>query len=551
MKKFDYIIIGAGSAGCVLANRLSADGKHQVLVLEAGGPDTNFNIHIPGAYTKVHKSKDDWGFWTEPQENVLNRKIYLPRGKTLGGCSSTNAMAYVRGNRADYDEWAALGNKGWSYEEILPYFKRSEHHEQADKMDAGYHGRKGELNVTLPTKFKTPFVDAFVESCTKVGIPANADYNGAQQAGAGVTQNTIKNGKRCSGAVAFLKPALNRSNLTAITKAHVSKIVLEGTKAIAVEYSKSGKKYTVQANKEIILSAGAFQSPQILMLSGIGDKETLKSHDIKCVKELKGVGQNLQDHLFCGVGCSANIQAGVNHYLPIFQQIKAAWNYFVNKKGVFTAGPLEGMAFFDVYQKGGPVNFQWHFAPMWAGSDYDYDMYDINTLPNVDGFTILPTLLHPKSRGYVTLRSKDPFATPIIQPNFLQDPEDLNQLLLGTKLALQIFEQAPFKKYIKAYGPPVDRQSNKSIIEHIKKVVETVYHPVGTCKMGSDEMAVVNDELTVHGLENLRVVDASIMPKIVSGNTNAPVFMIAEKAADMILEKNITGATLKKQLKTS
>jgi len=537
MKNYDYIIIGAGSAGCVLANRLSKNGKYQVLLLEAGGPDTNFNIHIPGAYTKVHKSKDDWGFWTEPQENILNRKIYLPRGKTLGGCSSTNAMAYVRGNRADYDGWAAMGNKGWSFEEVLPYFKRSEHHEQATEMDEGYHGAEGELNVTLPTKFKTPFVDAFVESCTKIGIPANSDYNGAQQAGAGVTQNTIKDGKRCSGAVAFLKPVLNRPNLQAITHAHVTKIILEGTKAVAVEYVKGKKKYQVQANKEIILSAGAFQSPQILMLSGIGESEELKSSGIECLHELKGVGKNLQDHLFCGISGVANVQAGVNHYLTILQQLKAAWNYFINKKGVFTAGPLEGMAFFDVYQKGGPVNFQWHFAPMWAGPDYDYDMYDYKTLPKVDGFTILPTLLHPKSRGTVTLRSNDPMITPVIQPNFFQEKEDLNQMVLGTKLAIQMLEQAPFQKYLKAYGPPADRQSDASIIEHIKKTVETVYHPVGTCKMGSDIMAVLDNELKVHGIENLRVVDASIMPEIVSGNTNAPVFMIAEKAADMILGK--------------
>ncbi|MEM1122975.1 MAG: GMC family oxidoreductase N-terminal domain-containing protein [Bacteroidota bacterium] len=539
MKNYDYIIIGAGSAGCVLANRLSEDANNSVLVLEAGGPDTNPNIHIPGAYVKVHKSKDDWGFWTEPQENVNNRKIYLPRGKTLGGCSSTNAMAYVRGNRADYDGWAAMGNKGWSYDEILPYFKRSEHHEHADEMDEGYHGTDGGLNVSLPSGFKTPFADAFIESCVEVGIPANKDYNGAQQEGAGLTQCTIKNGKRCSGAVAFLKPALKRPNLQAITKAHVTRIIFEGKKAIGVEYRKGRKKYTVNVNKEVVLSAGAFQSPQILMLSGVGEASALQSKGIKCVHDLKGVGQNLQDHLFCGISCAANVQAGVNHYLPLIQQAKAAWNYFVHRKGAFTAGPLEGMAFSDVYQQGGPVNFQWHFAPIWTGPTYDYDMYDLNTFSKVDGFTILPTLLHPKSRGKVTLRSSDPMATPVIQPNFFQEKEDLNQMLLGTKLAMRMLEQGPFKKYVKAYGPPADRDSDAGLIEHIKKTVETVYHPVGTCKMGHDDMAVVDDELRVHGMENLRVVDASIMPKIVSGNTNAPVFMIAEKASDMILGKEV------------
>ena len=533
--KYDYIIIGAGSAGCVLANRLTKNKNHTVLLLEAGGPDNNINLHIPGAYLKIHKSPQDWGFWSEKQTNVLDRKIYLPRGKTLGGSSSTNAMAYVRGNSDDYDNWAKLGNVGWSYKDVLPYFKKSENHQQIESLDPNYHGNSGELNVTLPLKFKTPYVDSFISACENIGIPKNDDYNGKDQKGVGCVHSTIKNGKRHSGASAFLKPIMKRSNLSVITNALVSKIILDDNKAKGVEFIKNSKNTEVFVNKEIILSAGSFQSPQILMLSGIGDLKELKKIGVNCKHNLLGVGKNLQDHVFYPICAKTNTNQGINHYISPFNQIKAGLNYYLKNKGVFCTGPLEGLAFFDIDQKNDKVNFQLHFSPISIRNTYGYDAYDIYDYPRDDGFTILPTLLHPKSRGNVSLSSSNPKDPPKIQPNFLSEQDDIDNLVKGGELVFKLMNEKPLFKHIKSFGLPIERKSKDALVEHIKKTLETVYHPVGTCKMGNDKMSVVDSSLIVHGVKNLRVVDASIMPKIISGNTNACVYMIAEKASQMIL----------------
>lgn len=534
--RYDFIIIGAGSAGCVLANRLSENPNHKVLLLEAGGPDKKMEIHIPAGYAKLHRSNVDWGFSTEPQKHVLDRKIYLPRGKVLGGSSSTNAMAYVRGNKEDYNDWARFGNKGWGYEDVLPFFKKTEKNEQITNE---FHGNDGLLNVAYAQGFETPFSDAFVQACGQCGIPENNDYNGKKQEGAGRFQFTIKDVKRHSAADAFLKPIIYRKNLTVITNATAKQILIENDKAVGVEYY-SGKTTTEKAfaNKEVILSAGAFASPQLLMLSGIGDADELKKHDIVCKKNIIGVGKNLQDHLFSGVSCLSNQQLGQNHHLKPLNQLKGLLQYIFTKKGVFTISPLESFVFGMTDDSPERVNYQFHFASLQLGDGYDYDFYDIKTFPFNDGFTILPTLLRPKSRGYITLGSNNAFDAPIIQPNFLEAEQDQITLLKAAKKAMEVMQAPAFDAYRKEMITPPDRRSDDAIMLHLKKQLETVYHPVGTCKMGNDEMAVVDDQLRVRGIEGLRVIDASIMPTIVSGNTNAPTYMIAEKGAEMILKNN-------------
>ncbi|MCB9082366.1 MAG: GMC family oxidoreductase N-terminal domain-containing protein [Lewinellaceae bacterium] len=532
---YDYIIIGAGSAGCILANRLSADSHNKVLLIEAGGPDKKMEIHIPAGYAKLHRSEVDWGFATEPQEHVLNRRIYLPRGKTLGGCSSTNAMAYVRGNAEDYNDWAALGNTGWGYTDVLPYFIKSEHNEDIHNT---FHGTNGELNVTFPKRFQTPYAQAFVDACRASGFPANDDYNGARQEGAGLFQFTIKDGKRHSAAAAFLHPVKQRSNLTILTQTHTTRIILDNGRAVGVEViTPKGTKEIINAGQEVILSAGAFASPQLLMLSGIGNPTELQKLGIAVQHALPGVGKNLQDHLFFAVSALTTTQQGQNHHIKPLQQVLDLIQYLFTKRGALTISPLEAVAFGSTSLSPGRVDLQLHFASLQIGADYSVDLYDLNTFPYNDGVSILPTLLKPKSRGYVSLGSSDPLAAPIIQPNFLAEEADRQVLIEGAKLALKILQAPAFRTHIKQIITPPDATTDEGIFLHIQKQLETVYHPVGTCKMGQDDQAVVDKQLRVRGVQGLRVIDASIMPTIVSGNTNAPVYMIAEKGADMILQK--------------
>lgn len=529
---YDYIIIGAGSAGCVLANRLTENPENKVLLIEAGGADSKMEIHIPGAYFKLHRTEVDWQFWGESQPHLNQRKLYIPRGKTLGGSSSTNAMAYVRGNKADFDEWAALGNNGWSYDEVLPYFKKSECNQD---IQSDYHGNNGLLNITYANE-SSPFAHAFVNACSEIGIEKNGDYNGAQQEGAHLLQYTIKNNKRQSTAVAFLKPAMKRKNLTVKTNTLVKRVIIENGRATGVEVSTS---YTnserINCHKEVIVAAGAIQSPQILMLSGIGDPAELKRVGIDALIPLPGVGKNLQDHFFTGVSAYTNIESG-NAVLKPWKMAKAILQHFFLKSGPMANSPVEANAFVKSSPLLTKPDIQFHFVPLGMEDNDTTDIYDVKTYSKKDGIGVLAILLRPESRGAISLKSGNPKDPPQINHQALSMEKDIEKLLLALKQSIQIITAPALAIYTDGLiNFPINYESDESLILHIRKTLETLYHPVGTCKMGIDSMAVTDANLKVHKVKGLRVVDASIMPNIVSGNTNAATIMIAEKAADMIL----------------
>lgn len=526
---YDYIIVGAGSAGCVLANRLSEDPSCKVLLLEAGGKN-RFHTTIPGAYAMLHRSPIDWAFWTEPQPHVDDRKLFVPRGKVLGGSSTTNAMAYVRGNALDYDEWSTLGNEGWSYNEVLPYFRKSEHYEEPASP---FHGKQGPLYTSL-AKHPSPMSSAFLKACAENGIPYNEDYNGETQWGAGMLQYTIKNNRRQSTATAFLDPVNHRGNLTIRTYAPVNKIILTEGRAAGVEIATSRRKSEhVFCSKEVIVSAGSIKSPQLLMVTGIGDPAQLSRVGVDPIVNLPGVGANLQDHIWTRVSNLSSLPTLNSHVRPL-AMLKAALHYLIFRKGALCSAPIETNAFFRVDPSSARPDIQLHFSPFYVGNDYKTDLYNMNTYPSTDGFGMLVILLRPQSRGAVTLRSNDPSAPPVIQPNFFQAEKDRHALMAGLKKAMAIADADAFRPFSKGLHHPARNCSDDELMDHIRRSLETLYHPVGTCRMGNDGMAVVDDRLRVHGVKGLRVVDASIMPTITSGNTNAPVIMIGEKGADLI-----------------
>lgn len=522
---FDYIVVGAGSAGCVVASRLSEDPSKKVLLLEAGPKDSNPMIHMPGGCAEVLKSKTlNWQLWSEPQKHLNNRRIYIPRGRMLGGSSGANGMVYIRGHAKDYDDWAAAGNTGWAYRDVLPWFRHSENNVRGSNE---FHGSGGPLHVSDAPSENILF-DTFIEAGVEIGIPRNEDFNGATQDGMGRFQCTIKDGKRCSSAVAFLRPALGRPNLTVITGALVHRLVLQGDRVTGVEYLRGKTRTVASASAEVILCAGAVKNPQVLQLSGIGHPDDLAAVGIRTAIALPGVGRNLQEHLDVLMHYEVTRPITLNSNANLLTQMKVGLQYLLTRTGVAAGNGIEAGGFCRSRPELDRPDIQFHFVPAYMTGLTD-------PLPKQHGVTVHACKLRPDSTGSVTLRSADPNDAPKIDFNFLAAESDLATLRHCFRLVREMMAARAWNGLIgREITPGAGVKSADDIDAALRNISDSVYHPVGTCKMGSGEDAVVNHQLKVHKIEGLRIADVSIMPNLIGGNTNAPAMMIGEKVADMI-----------------
>ena len=523
----DYVVVGAGSAGCALAARLSEDPSVRVVLLEAGGRDTNPWIHVPVGYFKtMHNPSVDWCFKTEPDPGLNGRALAWPRGKVLGGSSSLNGLLYVRGQHADYDRWRQMGCEGWGWDDVLPYFKRSEHQERGED---DWHGVGGPLSVSN-MRLSRPICDAWVAAAQNAGYKFNTDYNGATQEGVGYFQLTTRNGRRCSAAVAYLKPARKRPNLHVVTRAATRRVVFEGRRAVGVAYADAGgNECTVRARREVVLSAGALGSPQILMLSGVGPAEHLREHGIDVLHDAPAVGTNLQDHLQARLVFKCNEPTLNDEVRSYMQQARIGLKYIMFRAGPMTMAASLAVGFLRTRPELATPDIQFHVQP-WSADSPGEGVHPFSA------FTMSVCQLRPESRGWVRLKSKDPSVYPRIDPNYLATEGDRSTIVEGVKIARRIAEHDPLKGKISSHhSPSRDVQGDEALLDWVRNTATTIYHPTGTCRMGGED-AVLDARLRVRGVEGLRVADCSIMPEIVSGNTNAPAIMIGEKASDIIRE---------------